>query len=160
MNAQNWYYSINNQQHGPVARTQLDQVLSAHNPAEVLVWSDGMPDWVPASTLGQSVAAPVMPYASPVSQIQGAPQLLGLRRTNGMAIAAMILGIVGIISFGMLIIPQILAVIFGHIALGQCNREPDLDGRGMAIAGLIMGYIFVGIFLFFFLMIFASAMSA
>ncbi len=59
---------------------------------------------------------------------------------KGLSITSMVLGIVGFIAsifgVGVLLIPQILAVIFGHIAL---KKEPG--GRGMAITGLVLGYI-------------------
>ena len=35
---------------------------------------------------------------------------------------------------------SILAVIFGHIALSQIRRTGQ-GGRGMAVAGLVLGYI-------------------
>ncbi|GAP54524.1 hypothetical protein AHiyo6_10890 [Arthrobacter sp. Hiyo6] len=40
------------------------------------------------------------------------------------------------LGFGLLIMPQIAAVILGHMAL---QREPA--GRSLAIAGLVLGYI-------------------
>ena len=52
-------------------------------------------------------------------------------RTNGLAIAALVLGLCG---FG------ILPVIFGHIALGQIRRTGD-RGAALAIAGLVLGYL-------------------
>jgi len=55
--------------------------------------------------------------------------------TNGLAIAAMILGIVWIYWIG-----SLLAVIFGHIALSQTARTGQ-QGRGMAIAGVVLGWI-------------------
>jgi hypothetical protein len=39
------------------------------------------------------------------------------------------------------IIPPLLAVIFGHVAVSACNKNPQLDGKGMGIAGLAMGWI-------------------
>jgi hypothetical protein len=39
-------------------------------------------------------------------------------------------------------------VITGHIALGRTKRAPDLfGGRGLALAGLIMGYVSIGFLL-------------
>ena len=56
---------------------------------------------------------------------------------NGFAIASMVLGIVWIYWIG-----SILAVVFGHISLGQINSPGNTQtGRGMAIAGLVLGYI-------------------
>ncbi len=39
-----------------------------------------------------------------------------------------------------------LGIVFGHIALSQIRRS-DEDGKGLAIAGLVIGYIFTGLFL-------------
>lgn len=47
------------------------------------------------------------------------------------------------VTFG---IPSILAVIFGHIALYKANQGTG-SGRELAIAGLVTGYLIIGIFL-------------
>jgi len=73
--------------------------------------------------------------------------------TNGLAIAAMVLGIIWIYWIG-----SILAIIFGHIALGQIKRTGQ-SGRGMAIAGVVLGYVGLGTLLFFMAIGFASSMS-
>lgn len=39
-----------------------------------------------------------------------------------------------------------LGIVFGHIALSQIRRS-DEDGKGLAIAGLVIGYIFTGLVL-------------
>ena len=54
--------------------------------------------------------------------------------TNGYAIASLVLGIIG------MVIGSILAVAFGHMALGQISRSGQ-SGRGLAIAGLVLGYV-------------------
>jgi uncharacterized membrane protein YvbJ len=53
-------------------------------------------------------------------------------RTSGMAVASLILGILGI---------SILAIIFGAIGISQTNKDPNLKGKGLAIAGLVLGII-------------------
>jgi hypothetical protein len=60
------------------------------------------------------------------------------RGTNGFAIASMVLGIVWIYWIG-----SILAIIFGFIAYSQI-KERQQGGRGMATAGLILGFIGIG----------------
>ena len=58
-------------------------------------------------------------------------------KANGLAIAAMVLGILWIYWIG-----SILAVIFGHISLQQIRESNGTQsGRGMAIAGLVLGYL-------------------
>jgi uncharacterized RDD family membrane protein YckC len=50
---------------------------------------------------------------------------------NGFAVAALILGILGV---------SVLAIVFGHIARSQIKNTGQ-EGAGMALAGLILGYI-------------------
>jgi hypothetical protein len=62
---------------------------------------------------------------------------------SGLAIASMILGIVAVPTscmYGIGVPCAILAVIFGHIARGKARRR-ESGGAGMALAGLICGYI-------------------
>jgi Domain of unknown function (DUF4190) len=68
-------------------------------------------------------------------------------RTSGLAVAALVLGILWIFWLG-----SGLAIIFGHISLAQMKKDPDLGGRGMALAGLILGYIGLATFLFLILL--------
>jgi hypothetical protein len=63
------------------------------------------------------------------------------RRTySSLAIASLTLGILSLLGGGIFIIPPILAVIFGHMALRACNRDPLLDGKAMAVVGLVLGW--------------------
>jgi hypothetical protein len=65
------------------------------------------------------------------------------RPTDGFSVASMVLGILGIVSgcctFGIF---SILAVIFGHLGLNN-TKDNTRSGHGMAVAGLVMGYVFV-----------------
>ena len=61
-------------------------------------------------------------------------------RSNGLAVASLVLGILWLFWIG-----SVLAVIFGHVAHGQINASHGTQvGRGMATAGLVLGYIGVG----------------
>ena len=61
--------------------------------------------------------------------------------TNGFATASPVLGIVGIVLCG---IASILAIVFGHIARSQIRRTGQADS-GMAMAGLVLGYMSLAI---------------
>ena len=50
----------------------------------------------------------------------------------------------------------ILALVFGHTALAQMKRDPGLDGRGMAIAGLVITYFLLVMGLTFAVLVFAN----
>ncbi len=59
-------------------------------------------------------------------------------KTSGMAVASLILSF----FFWLLLIPSVLAIIFGHIARGEIKRSRGkLKGDGLALAGLILGYL-------------------
>jgi Domain of unknown function (DUF4190)/Domain of unknown function (DUF1707) len=56
--------------------------------------------------------------------------------TNGLAIASLIAGF-----FWMFWLGSIAAVVMGHIALGQIDKSQGREnGKGLAIAGLVLGY--------------------
>lgn len=75
----------------------------------------------PPPAEGTTAAYPPGPqYANPPS-----------RGTSGFAIASLVLGLLG---------GAILAVVFGHVALNEI-KTTGKDGRGLAIAGLVLGYI-------------------
>jgi CRISPR/Cas system-associated exonuclease Cas4 (RecB family) len=59
-------------------------------------------------------------------------------RTSGLAIASLACSLLGPVCC-------IPAIICGHLALRRMGREPALRGYGLAIAGLIIGYIILGI---------------
>ena len=61
-------------------------------------------------------------------------------RTNGLAVASLVLGIVGILLC-FIFIPWILAIVFGLIAMKQCNEDPTYTGKGLAVAGLVLGLV-------------------
>lgn len=62
-----------------------------------------------------------------------------VRTTSPLAIVSMVFGILGwtLVPW----IGSIVAVITGHLARGEIRRAPEsLEGDGMAIAGLVLGY--------------------
>jgi hypothetical protein len=68
--------------------------------------------------------------------------LVEQRRTfNPLAIASLALSMPSLLLGFILAIPPVLAVVFGFVALGQIKRNPMLRGRGMAVAGVVIGMI-------------------
>jgi hypothetical protein len=103
----------------------------------------GAPYVQPSSPYGQSAGPygqPSSPYGQPGPYSQpgsyGQPQYYGMpAEPKGLSIASMVCGIASVI-LGWLMIPQIAAIITGHLAL---RREPS--GKGMSITGLVLGYL-------------------
>lgn len=62
-------------------------------------------------------------------------------QTSTTAVLSLVFGIVGWI--GLPLIGAIVAVICGHIARGEIRRAPPgaVEGEGLAVAGLILGYL-------------------
>ncbi|MDQ3987116.1 MAG: DUF4190 domain-containing protein [Actinomycetota bacterium] len=84
------------------------------------------------------------PYGQPPQQQQpygqqpyGQPGYVQGPKTNGLAIASLVLSILWICGVG-----SILAVIFGHLGKKQIEQSQGREqGSGLATAGLIIGYI-------------------
>ncbi|WP_297602624.1 DUF4190 domain-containing protein [Microcella sp.] len=55
-----------------------------------------------------------------------------------------------LLSFIFCLLGGLLGIVFGHIALAQIRRTGE-NGRGLAIAGLVLGYSWLGFFLAFFI---------
>lgn len=91
------------------------------------------------------------PQAPP--SYSAAPQ----QQTNPLALTALIASLVSPAAWILSLVPvigsilsilapisAILAVVFGHIALSQIKKRGG-GGRGMALTGLIIGYILIGV---------------
>ncbi|TYB91843.1 DUF4190 domain-containing protein [Micromonospora sp. WP24] len=97
------------------------------------------------------------PYPA-VSHHSPAPRVVvQVPPASGAATASMVFGILGVLGgwclFGL---PCILAVILGHLGLHE-TRKGTKSGRGMAVAGLVLGYVFVGPMIAFTIMLFFGA---
>ncbi len=88
------------------------------------------------------------------------------RTTSALAIISLVSGILGwtLLPF----LGSIVAVVTGHLARGEIRRAPDrLEGDGMAVAGLVLGYaaivmavlVVIAIFMFFGGLAWLTAMS-
>jgi hypothetical protein len=63
------------------------------------------------------------------------------RPSSNLAIGALITGVVGVIAGWCLLgLPCIAAVILGHLAIGD-TKDDQKSGRGMAVTGLVLGYV-------------------
>ena len=88
---------------------------------------------------GQPYYGPQPPY--PAYQQQPYPAYPAVPPTNGLAIAALVCGVGGFV-IGLSFIP---AIICGHLARAQIRRTGE-QGAGLALAGLILGYVGVALF--------------
>jgi len=99
--------------------------------------TDPQPPVPPVPTPDAATPPPAAPSAPPVYPAYGQqPAAAGYYAppTNTLAIVALVLGFV--VPLG--------GIICGHLALGQIKRTGE-GGRGLALAGLILGYVFTAI---------------
>jgi hypothetical protein len=88
--------------------------------------TSGAPGYgVPASPAGYGYGTPMVPMAP---------------KTNGMAIAALVCSLAGLITC----ISAPVGAVLGHVARRQI-RERGEGGDGMALAGIIVGWILTGL---------------
>ncbi len=79
------------------------------------------------------------------------------RRVNGLGIASLVCSILGIFFLPFILAP--LAVIFGGVGISQCNKQPNVySGKGLAIAGLVIGIVVLA-FCLIGLLLLGSALS-
>lgn len=134
-----FYINRNQQQLGPFdeaeVRAQLaNGIVSPHD----LVWWEGQTGWVQLgqSFLAMKPATGALPEARPAVSASSAVTPIVGEKTSGLAIGALASGIAGLfIGFTF-----IAAIILGHMSLSEIRKNPGMKGRGMALAGLILGY--------------------
>jgi len=67
-----------------------------------------------------------------------------IRQTSTLAVVSLVFGILGwtLLPF----LGSLVAVVCGHMARGEIRRaQGNLEGDGMAVAGLVLGYIVIGL---------------
>lgn len=159
-----WYYGSQGQQNGPIPESELRRLLANGTiTQQTLVWRNGLTEWQPVAEIAELQAPPLM--AAPSLAYQQAAY--GVVPQCGLAVASMVCGIVSLMACYVHALAAIPAVICGHLAIKKI-RESQLPmaGRGMAIAGLVTGYlglliqlaIIVG-FVFFFRKVVAPSSS-
>jgi hypothetical protein len=129
-----WFYGTPDDRHGPHPASALIELVTAGTILpQTLVWSEGMPAWLPSASLPfLKVARPVGP---PVRDDGGALNLLlPMAPQSGFAIAA---GYLGLLSFIPLLAP--LAILFGVLGLSALKKHPHKRGMGRAVTGIVLG---------------------
>jgi hypothetical protein len=92
---------------------------------------------IPSAAWAAPAPAPSAPW-SPPGAVGPAPR----QRTSGFAITALVLGLTAFCTM----VTGILAVIFGNLALGRIARSQGAEkGRGMAIAGIVLGWVSIAL---------------
>ncbi|WP_396641478.1 DUF4190 domain-containing protein [Microbacterium sp.] len=97
-------------------------------------------NYPPAPPVSQGY--PAAPPASGYPAAPGYGTYPPAAKTNTLAIVSLISAIVGFVLIPF--VPSIVAVITGHMSLGQIKRTGE-QGRGLGLAGTIIGWVGVGL---------------
>jgi hypothetical protein len=113
-------------------------------------WYEGAAGWAALSTVpGVSAAIPASAQISP-APAPGVPMTLApQRKTEPLAILALVFGCAGLFGFccSFLFAMAVAGVVCGHLALVRIKANPELEGHGLALAGMIVGYVAIGMWL-------------
>jgi len=131
-------------EYGPIHGEQLRRwIAEGRANARTRAIAEGATEWKPLAQFAEFsllFAAAPFPGAAPTTP----PLLVPIRKTNSFAVTGLILGILsltgGLCCFGHLSV--VLGVVFSIIGLVQIKNNPELyDGKGMAIAGLVLSIL-------------------
>ena len=137
-----YYLADDGQRRGPFP---IEQLPAQGLTPDTLVWSEGMPDWRRADELielrpylppppGHYLPPPPNQYHVPYHTPLGGPP-----SHNGMAIAGFVC------SF---FVP-LLGLIFSWVALAGMARTGNQEGKGLAIAGLVISIVLMSLALLY-----------
>ena len=149
---------------GPFSLEEINRQLAAGTLSlSDNAWYEGASGWAPLSTVpgvtgGASTSASIpatttlsaaaSPPASAAPTAPGGPVapavVVVAAPTEPLAIWSFILSLVGLLGFccgGPIL--GIAGVVCGHLGLSKINANPQLQGRGLAMAGLVIGYLSV-----------------
>ena len=151
----------NGQQMGPFSLEEVNRQLAAGTLSlSDQAWYEGAAGWAPLSSVpGVSSGspgtspAPISPQAeaaTPSAPAVTTPMAGGpvasvpapSGQTEPLAIWSLVLSLLGVCGFCCtpIVITGIGGVVCGHLALSRIGANPALQGRGLAMAGLIIGY--------------------
>src|SRR2546423_2334943 len=145
-------------QMGPFSLEEINrQVAAGTLSLSDQAWYEGAAGWAALSTVpGVSAAAPASaspvspavtsaaPTATPVAPV--APvAIVPQRKTEQLAVLSLIFSGLGLFGFccGFFMTAAIAGIVCGHIALSRIKANPELEGHGLALTGVIIGYLAV-----------------
>jgi Domain of unknown function (DUF4190) len=143
----------------PAAEHPMLGIHTAGHPPTPGIHSEAPPP-MPAANAGPETPAAASTAVHPPPQVlpTAYPPVSMPLQTDGMAIASLILGVIGLATcFN---ITGVLAVIFGYVAKKKIRESNGtLGGDGLATAGLIIGWIDIAIMVLFIIFIIIVAIT-
>lgn len=135
-------------QYGPVDAEQVRRWISEGRAnRQTQAQAEGSEQWKPLGEFpefaGSFAPPPFAPFPPPGSFPPTGP-FHPPREENGMAVAGLVLAILGLVCCGPIF--STLGLIFSCIALSRASHYPQQSGRAMAIAGIVISLIGYALF--------------
>ena len=124
---------------------EVHKTIACHHCGRILVVpaipvAAGLGGLVDADDLVEAEVLPRRAQETILAEERPAARKAGV---NGMAVASLVLGIVGPFLGILSVVAGVLAIIFGGVAVRGIAASPRTQGRGMAIAGIALGSLSV-----------------
>jgi hypothetical protein len=140
-------------EYGPISAEQMREwIAEGRANAQTRAMVEGAGQWKPLTEYLEF--APVLGRTPPALGAPAPISIIPPRRTNSLAVMSLLAGILAM-TCGMCCcygLPfNVLGVVFSLVALAQIRNDPQTqDGRGLAIAGLVLSLLSIAAaFLFF-----------
>jgi hypothetical protein len=138
---------------GPFSLEEINRQLAAGTLSlSDQAWYEGAAGWAPLSTVpGVSSSTSSSPVSATTPGIPTVVAPAGgsvtavtapSAPTEPLAILSLVLSLLGMFGFCCtpVVLTGIAGVVCGHIALSRIKARPELQGHGLAVAGLVIGY--------------------
>ncbi len=139
-----WYYLLDGVQQPATTLSHL-RSLAANGPLKPtdLVWCPRFGEqWVESRSVPELAGNAPVVIAADRSRTPSRPD----GAIPPLAIASFVMGLLS--ACALPVLGSILAAVFGHMALAEYARAPgQLRGKGFAVAGVILGYVTLGLFI-------------
>lgn len=143
-----YHIAKNGEKTGPLDHEEVyRRLVSGELKGDDLGWHEGLAEWQPLSQLVPPAPSSQLPPPAPGVFAErtapiGATAAPEPNKTSGAAVASLVCGILGLILW----FPCLPAVILGHVGLSAIKKSGGaLKGRGMALTGLITGYMMIAL---------------
>jgi hypothetical protein len=159
------YVHRDNQQLGPFTEAEVRAQLAGGTLSlQDHVWWQGQQGWIPlsqsqfATPAGATPPVPGIPTtpSAPGAPVTPFPTAASLP-TSKLAVWALVCGCLSLFCSIFAAIP---AIVLGHMGLSETKKNPALQGRGMALAGVILGYVFTAFGLLYIAVVGTSVLIA
>jgi uncharacterized protein DUF4190/uncharacterized protein DUF4339 len=134
---------------GPFTLEEINRQLAAGTLSlSDNAWYEGAAGWAPLSTVpGVGTTAAAAPSATPAASAASGPVVPAgstpTAKTEPLAIMSLIFSVLGLSGFccGLLLLLAVAGVVCGHLAMSKIKSTPGLEGHGLALSGVIVGYV-------------------